>query len=120
MPCVYVSVCNPNPIPAPGAACGCCFFPGYVQFLLRKVVVCDQYGFVRDDAYVAKEREFSRQVSTQGLCVCGCASVPMATNARERRLTGQWWLYVDAAAPCCCCCCFCVLCRSHTLCRVRQ
>ncbi len=94
VPCVYVSVCNPNPIPAPGAACGCCFFSGYVQFLLPKVVVCDQYGFVRDEAYVAKEREFSRQVSVQGLCVCICAGVHMATNARGRCRTGQWWLYV--------------------------
>ncbi len=94
VPCVYVSVCNPNPIPPPTLHVAA-VLSGYVQFLLPKVVVCDQYGFVRDEAYVAKEREFSRQVSVQGLCVCGCADVPMATNARGRCRTGQWWFYVD-------------------------
>jgi len=78
---VYVSVCNPNPIPPPTLRVAA-VLSGYVQFLLPKVVVCDQYGFVRDDAYVAKEREFSRQVSMQRLCMCSCAGVHVATNAQ--------------------------------------
>jgi hypothetical protein len=47
------------------------------QFLLPKVVVRDQYGFVRDDEYIAKEKEFGRQVSAPlALARGGSVSLP--------------------------------------------